>query len=77
MGQMVIGRLAGHDVLIMQGRAHPYEGISLQHATLPVRVMHELGIGTLIVTNAGRGAESRLAHRRPDVDHRSYRPGRQ
>ncbi len=55
VGQMVIGRLAGRDVLIMQGRAHPYEGISLQHATLPVRVMHELGIGTLIVTNAAGG----------------------
>ena len=55
VGQLVIGRLAGRDVLIMQGRAHPYEGISLQHATLPVRVMHELGIGTLIVTNAAGG----------------------
>ena len=55
VGQMVIGRLAGRDVLIMQGRAHAYEGISLQHATLPVRVMHELGIGTLIVTNAAGG----------------------
>jgi len=55
VGQMVIGRLAGRDVLIMQGRAHAYEGISLQHATLPVRVMHELGIGMLIVTNAAGG----------------------
>jgi purine-nucleoside phosphorylase len=55
VGQMVIGRLAGRDVLIMQGRAHAYEGITLQDATLPVRVMHELGIGTLIVTNAAGG----------------------
>jgi purine-nucleoside phosphorylase len=55
VGQMVIGRLAGREVLIMQGRAHAYEGISLQHATLPVRVMQELGIGTLIVTNAAGG----------------------
>jgi len=55
VGQMVIGRLAGRDVLIMQGRAHAYEGISLQHAALPVRVMHELGIGTLIGTNAAGG----------------------
>jgi len=52
VGQLVIGRLAGRDVLIMQGRAHAYEGISLPHATLPVRVMHELGITLLIVTNA-------------------------
>jgi purine-nucleoside phosphorylase len=54
-GQLVIGRLAGQDVLIMQGRAHPYEGYTLQQVTLPVRVMGELGIGTLIVTNAAGG----------------------
>jgi purine-nucleoside phosphorylase len=54
-GQLVIGKLAGQSILIMQGRAHPYEGLSLQHATLPVRVMGELGITTLIVTNAAGG----------------------
>ncbi len=54
-GQLVIGRLAGKEVLIMQGRVHPYEGGTLQQTTLPVRVMHELGIGTLIVTNAAGG----------------------
>jgi len=54
-GQMVIGRLAGQEVLIMQGRIHAYEGISLQRVTLPVRLMHELGVRTLIVTNAAGG----------------------
>ena len=54
-GQLVIGQLAGQDVLIMQGRAHPYEGYTLQQVTLPVRVMGELGIGTLILTNAAGG----------------------
>jgi purine-nucleoside phosphorylase len=54
-GQVVIGHLAGQEVFIMQGRIHCYEGISLQRATLPVRVMHELGIRTLIVTNAAGG----------------------
>jgi purine-nucleoside phosphorylase len=54
-GRMVIGRLAGQNVLVMQGRIHAYEGISPQRVTLPVRVMHELGIGTLIVTNAAGG----------------------
>jgi purine-nucleoside phosphorylase len=54
-GQIVIGHLAGQEVFIMQGRIHAYEGISLQRATLPVRVMHELGIRTLIVTNAAGG----------------------
>ncbi len=55
MGQLVIGRLAGQDVLVMQGRIHAYEGVSLQRVTLPIRVMHELGIRILIVTNAAGG----------------------
>ena len=54
-GQLVLGQLAGQEVLIMQGRAHAYEGYSLQQVTLPVRVMAELGIGTLILTNAAGG----------------------
>jgi len=54
-GQLVVGQLAGQEVLIMQGRAHAYEGYTLQQVTLPVRVMHELGIGTLILTNAAGG----------------------
>jgi purine-nucleoside phosphorylase len=55
IGQLVVGRLAGRDILMLQGRAHAYEGVSLQRATLPVRVMHELGIGVLVVTNAAGG----------------------
>jgi purine-nucleoside phosphorylase len=54
-GRLVLGRLADQDILVMQGRIHAYEGISLQRVTLPVRVMHELGIRTLIVTNAAGG----------------------
>ena len=54
-GQLVIGRLAGQSVLTMQGRSHFYEGYAPQHITLPVRVMHLLGIKTLIVTNAAGG----------------------
>ncbi|MGH2521280.1 MAG: purine-nucleoside phosphorylase, partial [Anaerolineales bacterium] len=42
----------GQPVLVQQGRAHYYEGHSMQQATLPVRVMQLLGAHTLIVTNA-------------------------
>ncbi len=54
-GQLIFGNLAGQEVVIMQGRIHAYEGHSMQRVTLPVRVMHELGVRTLIVTNAAGG----------------------
>jgi purine-nucleoside phosphorylase len=55
VGQVVIGRLAGQNVLVLQGRVHYYEGYSAQRITLPVRVMRVLDIHTLIVTNAAGG----------------------
>ena len=54
-GRLLIGELEGHTVLVQQGRAHFYEGYSLDQIVLPVRVMHQLGIKTLIVTNAAGG----------------------
>lgn len=54
-GRLVVGRLAGMQVVTMQGRFHFYEGYSMQQVTLPVRVMHRLGIRELIVTNAAGG----------------------
>jgi purine-nucleoside phosphorylase len=51
-GQLVYGKLSGHNVLIMDGRFHYYEGYSLDQVTFPVRVMKELGVEGLIVTNA-------------------------
>lgn len=54
-GQLVFGKLEGVDVLAMQGRFHFYEGYSLDKVTFPVRVMKELGVNTLIVTNAAGG----------------------
>ncbi|MCB0115329.1 MAG: purine-nucleoside phosphorylase [Caldilineaceae bacterium] len=54
-GRLVIGRLAGVDVCVMQGRFHFYEGYTQQQITFPVRVMQRLGIDTLILTNAAGG----------------------
>ena len=54
-GQLVFGNLAGREVVMMQGRIHAYEGHSMQRVTLPVRVMAEIGVNTLIVTNAAGG----------------------
>lgn len=55
IGQLVIGVLEGKSVLVMQGRAHFYEGYDMSQIGLPVRVMQRLGIDTLIVTNAAGG----------------------
>ncbi len=51
-GQLVIGQLESQDVLIMQGRAHYYEGYGMDRVTMPIRVMQRLGIEILFVTNA-------------------------
>jgi purine-nucleoside phosphorylase len=51
-GALVMGRLADRYVAVLQGRAHYYEGYSMQQITLPVRVLRLLGVHTLIVTNA-------------------------
>ena len=51
-GQFVCGMLAGKCVLVMQGRLHGYEGNTAQQVAFPVWVMHELGVPTLITTNA-------------------------
>ncbi len=55
VGRLVVGRLEGRAVVVMQGRAHYYEGYSMAEIAFPVRVMQVLGIETLIVTNAAGG----------------------
>lgn len=51
-GRLVIGTLENQPILVMQGRIHFYEGISMSQVTLPVRVMQRLGIEIMVVTNA-------------------------
>jgi purine-nucleoside phosphorylase len=54
-GALVVGKLSGKSVIVMRGRAHYYEGYSMQRITMPIRVMRALGVETLIVTNAAGG----------------------
>jgi len=51
-GQLVIGKLENKTVIAMQGRFHYYEGYDMESVTFPVRVMKQLGVKKLIVTNA-------------------------
>ncbi|MBN1251555.1 MAG: purine-nucleoside phosphorylase [Bacteroidales bacterium] len=54
-GVLIFGKIAGKNIIAMQGRFHFYEGYSMQEITLPVRVLKMLGIKTLIVSNASGG----------------------
>jgi purine-nucleoside phosphorylase len=53
--QLLLGELAGRKVAAMRGRIHFYEGYSMAEVVYPVRVMRELGIESLIVSNAAGG----------------------
>jgi purine-nucleoside phosphorylase len=54
-GNLVLGTLEGVPVVTQQGRAHFYEGYTPQQVAFPVRVMHFMGVKTLILTNAAGG----------------------
>ena len=51
-GRLVLGQIEEQPVIVLQGRSHFYEGYSMSQLALPVRVMHKLGVTTLILTNA-------------------------
>ena len=62
-GELVVGSLAGVQVIAQSGRFHMYEGHAATDSVLPIRVFAALGVKTLIVTNAAGGIR------------RSFRPG--
>ena len=54
-GNLIFGRLGNRQVIAMQGRFHYYEGYDMKEVTFPVRVMKQLGVKTLFVSNAAGG----------------------
>lgn len=54
-GNLIFGTLGNKRVMAMQGRFHYYEGYDMKEVTFPVRVMRELGVKTLFVSNAAGG----------------------
>lgn len=62
-GELLIGTIEGRAVVMMKGRFHMYEGYGPEVTAFPVRVMKELGVQSLLVTNAAGGVNA------------SYKPG--
>jgi purine-nucleoside phosphorylase len=54
-GRLVFGKLEGREVVFVQGRVHRYEGHDNRHVTFPVRLLHEMGVRHLVITNAAGG----------------------
>src|SRR5215831_19106450 len=54
-GQLVVGKIAGCPVVVMQGRVHLYEGYPASRVAFPIRVFARLGARAAILTNAAGG----------------------
>ena len=54
-GELIFGTLAGKNIVAMKGRIHFYEGVDMADVVFPTKILCELGIKTLIVTNAAGG----------------------
>lgn len=57
-GRLIIGKVKGVDVAVLQGRYHVYEGHSLEDVVLPTRVLCLLGAENIVLTNAAGGINS-------------------
>lgn len=56
-GKLVLGEVAGVKVAVQQGRFHYYEGYEMEQVMFPVRTFGQMGIGTVILTNAAGSTE--------------------
>ncbi|MCX6593570.1 MAG: purine-nucleoside phosphorylase [Acidobacteria bacterium] len=54
-GKLVFGKIGGVDAVVMAGRAHLYEGYTQQQVTFGVRALAQLGVRSIVLTNAAGG----------------------
>jgi len=59
-GRLVIGYLDGHEVVMLKGRMHPYDGYGAAQVSYPVAVLAALGVRSLLVTNACGGLDPKF-----------------
>ncbi|MBZ2176011.1 purine-nucleoside phosphorylase [Schnuerera sp. xch1] len=62
-GKLILGELNGKKIVCMSGRFHYYEGYDFEQLVIPIRVLHLLGVNTIILTNASGAVNT------------SYKPG--
>lgn len=53
--KLILGRISGKKIMVMQGRIHYYEGNDIKDVTFPIRLFKALKIDKLILTNAAGG----------------------
>ncbi len=75
-GKLVFGKLGELDVAVMAGRAHLYEGYTPAQVTIGVRVLHRLGVRSVVFTNAAGGINLSYRARRAGADFRSHQSAR-
>jgi purine-nucleoside phosphorylase len=56
-GKLIFGSIAGKSIIAMAGRFHFYEGYSPEEVVFPIRVMKQLGVQTLFISNAAGGVD--------------------
>jgi purine-nucleoside phosphorylase len=59
-GQVIVGELAGREVIVLAGRFHMYEGHAARVAAFPIRVAHALGVRVVFASNAAGGLRATL-----------------
>ncbi len=59
-GKLLFGKLGSCPVLVLSGRAHYYEGHSMEMVTFAVRVLAAFGIRDLLLTNAAGGINGKF-----------------
>lgn len=66
-GELIFGKISGKYVALMNGRFHYYEGYHMRDVTFGVRVMQELGVKYLFLTNAAGGLNPDFEVGRPMI----------
>lgn len=55
VGRLLIGTIDGKSVVVLQGRVHAYEGVSVRQIAFPMQLLRQLGVQILAITNAAGG----------------------